>query len=409
MKGVKEVFNFPNIKLILVTSFLLRIILMMFLYHPDIKTYHFQSQFLGKKVFNIYNYLDDKKSELPLKEEFVYQPLTYFFLGSYQIIAKPMLGQSFNSWLNDASQSAIEQNGIFRYLFILKLPYLILDFAIGFLLMSFFKTKENRSKIFTLWIINPVSAFFIYSFSNVDILVLFIMLLGLLSYKKGNKLLSVGFLTLATLFKVFPLLVVPFIIIEAESYKKALLLSLTSFAILVVGILPFVSKSFINAALISGLTTRLFLPSIDIGFGILVSIPIVLFVFFYFALRNSRYDLFVKIFILFSGLLSFIHYHIQWIVWLLPFALLTLIREKALRAYIIIFVVLLCLLPFLYNDKQMTVGLFSAITASASLIPIPYTILSKVVDPFQVQSFLQSTILGMYILILWKIYQLRKS
>lgn len=114
---------------------------MPFYFHPDIKTYHFQASFLKKGVFNIYTYLAGHKVELPLKDEFVYFPLTYFFLGFYQIIASPFLGANFPVWLSDASAGAVNQIGVFRYLLILKLPYLVLDILIPFLLIKFLKNK----------------------------------------------------------------------------------------------------------------------------------------------------------------------------------------------------------------------------------------------------------------------------
>src|SRR5581483_3617962 len=89
----------------LILAILLRLLIMPFFFHPDIKTYSYQVSFLQKGILNIYSYLPENKAELPLKEEFVYFPLTYFTLGIYQIIASPFLGPDFYSWVSNASAS----------------------------------------------------------------------------------------------------------------------------------------------------------------------------------------------------------------------------------------------------------------------------------------------------------------
>src|SRR4030066_522580 len=120
-------------KKILLLAITLRLLVAAFYFHPDIKTYSFQSSFLKKGVFNIYFYLVDHKKELPLKEEFVYSPLTYLTLGTYQAVISPFMGSNFDSWLADpGANSVVENPDIFKYLVFLKLPYLVLDIAIAF-------------------------------------------------------------------------------------------------------------------------------------------------------------------------------------------------------------------------------------------------------------------------------------
>ncbi len=132
-----DILKIPSIRKMLVLAILIRILIMPFYFHPDIKTFNFQASFLKKGVWNIYSYLDEHKNKLPLKDGFVYFPLTYFFLGTYQIITTPILGSGFDSWLYDASTNSSIDMGVFRYLFILKLPYLVLDILIAFFLKIF--------------------------------------------------------------------------------------------------------------------------------------------------------------------------------------------------------------------------------------------------------------------------------
>ena len=69
---------------LLTLAIVLRLLVAGFIFHPDIKTYNFQASFLKNGVTNIYTYLIENKKTLPLKDDFVYFPLTYFTLGGYQ-------------------------------------------------------------------------------------------------------------------------------------------------------------------------------------------------------------------------------------------------------------------------------------------------------------------------------------
>ena len=131
-------------KKIIFLAILIRLLVMPFFYHPDIKSQHFHFQFLSKDVFNIYSYLDQNKSELGYKDTFNYLPLTYYTFGLTQTITKPFLGNGFDKWINDWGETRNDYPDIIFYMFFLKIPYLILDIGLAFLLLKTFK----NSKIF---------------------------------------------------------------------------------------------------------------------------------------------------------------------------------------------------------------------------------------------------------------------
>jgi len=78
---MRDFFQTPIPRYLFVFALLVRFLIMPFLYHPDIKIYNFQSSFLSSGVLNIYDFLNEKKQELPFREEFVYQPLAFIFWG----------------------------------------------------------------------------------------------------------------------------------------------------------------------------------------------------------------------------------------------------------------------------------------------------------------------------------------
>lgn len=396
---------------LLLLAILIRLLLMPFYFHPDIKTYHFQSSFLREGVLNIYSYLLDNKQRLPLKEEFVYFPLTYLFLGAYQIAASPILGNDFNSWLSDASVESVNKVGTFRYLFVLKFPYLIFDLMVAFLLIKFFDSELQKKRAFVLWLFNPFSLSLIYLFSNLDIIPVLLSLISLLFFKNQRFLLSGLILALAIGFKAYPILFLPFLILNIKDLKKAVLMTVVTLGTVVIIIGPFWSTAFLNSAFVSGLTTRLAFPGIPIGFGEALMIGVVLLSVLFFSALNAKksiegswYYLLAVLLIIFSS----IHFHIQWLLWIIPFLILFLVYQKEDGKLVWSWLFFASLIPLLYDDKYMTISLLSAVSTFYNLLPTPNLALQHFYDPFLTQGVIHSVIFGISLVLLFKISKATK-
>lgn len=386
-------------------AILLRLLLMPFYYHPDIKTYNFQSSFLKEGVSNIYTYLIEHNKELPIKEEFVYFPLTYLFWGSYQVIISPFLGNDFQSWVSDASAEAVNRVGTYRYLFLLKIPYLALDLMLPFLLINFFKSKKDKRDAFILWLFNPFSIFIIYIYSNTDIIPVVLSLASLLLFQKQRVILSGIFLGLAIGFKPYPVLFLPFLLLFLKDFKE--FLKFTSFVMITILaiLLPFFSKEFVNSALVSGLTTRIAYPNLNIGFGEALMVGVVSLSALFFTLfimknkqvEDSWHYLFLTLLLMFSS----VHFHIQWLLWIAPFIVIYHIINRNNRKLIWIWLTLAFLIPLLYDDRSMTISLLSPISSLYKLLPTPFQILQKLYDPYLVQGILHSIIFGIAVVVSW--------
>lgn len=412
MGSVVNFLKLPNTFNLLILAILLRFLIMPFYFHPDIKTYHFQSSFLKKGILDIYSHLQKNKEILPLKEEFVYFPLTYFFLGTYQIIASPFLGSEFDSWLSDASSESINKVGSFRYLFVLKLPYLFFDLIIAFLLIRFFNDERNKRQAFILWLFNPFSLAIIYIFSNVDIIPVFLSLVSLLLFKNKRLLLSGFILALAVGFKAYPILFLPFLLIFVKDLKDRLLMTGITLGTVLVIIAPFWSKAFLDSALVSSLTTRLAFPGIGIGFGEALMVGIVLLsaLFFTLLVSNNRnvdsiwYYLLSVLLVIFSS----IHFHIQWLLWIMPFLIIFYIYHKDSGKLGWIWIALASLIPLLYDDRSMTISLLSTLSPLYNLMPTPFLVLQHFYDPFLAQGVIHSVIFGISLVLLWRIMKIVK-
>lgn len=390
---------------LLILAVLIRLLIMPFYFHPDIKTYHFQSSFLKQGVFDIYSYLEKNKEKLPLKEEFVYFPLTYFFLGGYQILISPILGPNFTNWLSDASVKSVETVGIYRYLFLLKLPYLFLDILIGFLLTLFFTNRQQKRKAFIFWLFNPFSIILIYIYSNVDIIPVVLLVLSLYLANRKKFITSSFVLGIAAGFKAFPLLLLPFLIMFGRTLREKLLILFTALAAFTLIIFPFLGQdAFQKSTLISSLTTRIVSSGLNIEFGeMLLPAIIALSALFFYAFMTKKGEVYK--YWLFSFLLIFssIHFHIQWLLWVAPLLVILFIEKPQFVKPMLILILLIFSIPLLYQDSYMTVGLFNAISPLFSSLPTPAAILQRVYDPYTFSSILHSMLLGGSLIFGWRL------
>lgn len=395
-----------KISRLLILAIILRLLVSAFLFHPDIKTIAFQTSFLKKGIINIYPYLTSNKQSLPLREEFVYFPLTYFTIGGYQAVVSPLLGKDFNNWLNDAGANSVVSNpNIFKYLIFLKLPLLFMDIFVAFLLLKFFKKRKKAELAFTLWLFNPFSIILIYAFSNIDLYPILLTVIAFLNIKRKNILLGSLFLGLASCFKLYPLLFLPFIFLNGRTLKEKILSVVIPVSMTVATIIPFWSKAFVESALISGLTTRIFSPGFSVGFGesIIVGVFLLSALFFYALMSNKKIKLFNYWIIFLLLIFSFSHFHISWLLWIAPFLVIKAVQKPQLLWPILFWAVIAISIPLFYSDRAMTISLFRIYTTWFDLLPTPFTIMNKLYDAYNFQSLLHSSLAGLSVLISYKL------
>lgn len=391
---------------LLILAIVLRILVAGFLFHPDIKTYNFQSSFLKKGVVDIYSYLNENKQTLPLKDEFIYFPLTYFIVGGYQAVVSGILGSGFDSWLNDAgSNSVVKNQNIFKYLTVLKLPYLFLDILVAFLLLKYFKDKKKGEKAATIWLFNPFTIVLVYVFSNIDTYAVLLTVISFLYIKRKKYIHAAGFMGLASTFKLYPLLFVPFLFLKGKNIKEKILILAIPILILGIVIMPFWSPDFVKSALISGLTTRIFSPGFTIGFGesIIVGLFLLSALFFYGWLFDKKLKLFSYWVTMLLVIFSFSHFHIAWLLWVAPFIVILAVKEPRLSLPLFLWASLAIAIPLFYQDRSMTVSLFRVYTTWYDLLPTPFTVMLKFYDPYSFQSMMHSVLAGATVLISYKI------
>jgi len=399
-------------KKILVLAIALRVLVAAFLFHPDIKTFNFQASFLKKGVFNIYTYLTENKKNLSLKDDFVYFPLTYFTLGVNQIVTSPILGGNFDAWLGNAdSNSSVTDPNIFKYLLVLKLPYLIADVAIAFLLLNYFDDKKKAKKAFMLWFFNPFTIYIIYVFGNVDVFPALLTLASLLFIKKDKLIWAAITLGIAAGFKLYPILFVPFLIFSGKSVKEKFWLGALPLLVFAAISMPFLSPPFFKSTLVSGLTTRIFNPGFNVGFGesIIVGLALYAALFFYAWLIDKKPIQFNYWILILLIIFSFSHFHVAWLLWIAPFVVMLAVKKPSLSWPLFLLGIVALSIPLFYQDRSMTISLYRVYSTWFDLLPTPFTAIQKFFDPYNLQSILHSLFVGGALTVGYLIFKKGKS
>lgn len=370
-------------KKIILLALLVRILIMPFFYHPDIKSQHYHFQFFSRGVFNIYNYLSVNKKDLGYKDTFNYLPLTYYTFGFTQTVSKPLLGTSFFNWLNDWGENRNDHVDMYYYMFVLKLPYLFLDFAIAFLLFHIYKNK----KLLLLWSFNPVSIYLIYVLGNFDVLPAFLTLLSFYYFKKDQLLFSYLIIGIAIALKVYPLIFLPFIFFyNKKDFIRNLKYCFFAALPLLITVAPFIYQPlFISSFLGSGLTQKI------LEFKLL-NIPVFPFLYllilaaYYYSKSKYRFEIAVtQMFFIFVGLVAF---HPQWIMWFFPFLVVIFTRASLKgKLFLILYFLLIFSYIFLFDDNFLFWGHLTPIDSAFTDLTSPYQLfkLRTSYDPVYLQ------------------------
>jgi len=240
-------------KQIFLIATIIRLLLIPWFYHPDLKSQYFHFQFLSQGVANIYQHIAENKSRLPYTDTFNYLPLTYFTFGSYYALAKLFTPPTLGRWLNDWGPNQNLYTDFPIFLFILKLPYLIFDLLIAYFL---FRITSNKL-LLKLWLFNPLTLYLVYILGNFDVLPSLLTLLSLYLLPTNSKFSGLSF-GLATCLKAYSLLFLPVFLVKIFPNKSKIFSFLLFFSLPLLGTIgPFLpSQDFVKSFLSSGLPKK---------------------------------------------------------------------------------------------------------------------------------------------------------
>lgn len=374
-------------------ALLFRLLIMPFFYHPDIKSQHYHFQFFSKGVFNIYNYIDKNKQDLGYKDTFNYLPLTYYTFGLTQGISKPLLGDSFYYWINDWGENRNDHVDMYYYMFVLKLPYLFLDFSIAFLLFKLYKNK----KIFLFWLFNPISIYLIYILGNFDVFPAFLTLLSFYYIRKDNFFYSYLSIAVAIALKVYPLIFFPFIFFyNKKAFFRNIKYSLLASLPIGLSILPFLFQSlFLSSFLGSGLTQKI-LEFKLLNISLFPFLYLLVFLSYFYSKSKYRFEVaLTQIFFIFIGLVAF---HPQWIMWFFPFLVVIFARASLKgKLFLITYFLLIFSYIFLFDDNFLFWGHLTPIDSAFSQLTSPFQLikLRTSIDPVSLQKNIHNLLMSL--------------
>jgi len=279
------------------------------------------------------------------------------------------LGSDFNQWLFDFSGLSTESIYIFRYLLILKLPFLIFDLFVAFTLSKIVKPSQQRLAI-SFWLFNPVNLYAIYALGQFDIIPSFFTALAWFLWEKKLIVRSAFCLGLAISFKAYAIFLLPFFLLYKEKFRLKAYHFLISLGFYSITILPFLSSEYFKENfLFSGLSKRILEEQFSIGVINISIFPVLyLFLIFLALIRRSSP---LSVFILSALLLIFAStkFHPQWIIWVTPFLTLLFVRNQINFLLFSLFSSIYFIIFAFFGDKYLTFSLLSPISSMFQEIP----------------------------------------
>jgi len=216
---------------------------------------------------------------------------------------------------------------------LLKVPLLVADLGILFVLLKLFPHKEK--KIYLFYFLNPIVLYATYIHSQLDIIptaLLFIAIYFLTLQRLLTSALFFGFALATKLHVIIALPLVLFYLYKNFRLNLAVKYLAISLLVLVAFDLPFIfSDGFTYMVLLNPKQALLFNTFYNIGsVKILLPVASILIVYFHFFNQNKvNYDLLFFYFgLLFTATIFFIYPGPAWYLWMIPFVAIYFIQNQ---------------------------------------------------------------------------------
>ncbi len=343
-----------------IIGLVLRLVLMPLTIHPDFRAYGYAAYLISQKGegLTFYDHIsrlprDNKLVEIYGDGWFIYPPLAYISHALFMGVLSPVYPWNTFQLLIADMGAAIQDPHLPWLLILSKLPYLVAD---GIILWLLWKIVEPRNRNFVVicWIFNPVILYGAYMMGQFDIFIaLFVLLAAYLSEKRHPVWGGVA-LGLAAAFKPFPLVILPFF---TKDKVKTIFAGLATYVIIVSPYLN--STAFKHYALFASQSDKPLYAKIMVSGGQYISIFILIWGILAW-LNWIKPRLFPQITWLAAPLLVFYsvsHFHPQWFVWVGPLLILMTARNRNLILPLAALVVLYGMIIFSF-DSSLNLGLF---------------------------------------------------
>lgn len=387
--------------ILFITAIIIRLILMMFTYHQDLSGQILSTHFFAfKGEFNIYEYLASLPVSHPLARNFgvadifIYPPLSYFTLGSYLKLISFIIPEQF--YLDHMNGVVMHNLNAPFNLFWLKLPYLVIDLLLAFVLTKFFKDQTDKKKVFLFWLFNPVTLLVTFSMGVFDIIPVLCTLLAALYAKRNRPMLAALMLGIGASFKSYPLFLLPLLIVTLPGLFSKIKASLIGIAPFFLTILPFLASSAFKYMVFGAKSQKMFYMVWPVSgaegiFPYLLLFTLLLLVTSRFIPSKKIYKSFLIYFLI---LFSVTHYHPQWFLWLAPFLVLEIVYSKLKNLYLILGLLLCYLAIVVTFDRSLSSNLLAVTFPEIEKFPGIDKLLASKIDLNMFRSSLRSVFAG---------------
>ena len=351
-----------KIWLILIAGIMLRVFLSFATFHPDIQALSDSGQLVTDgHLLNLYNYSSDT---LVLN----YPPLIYWFFG--------LLNFLFSGNIP-----------------FLKLSYLPFDILLAFILYKMVDAKK-AVLAFSLWLFNPINLYVTYMMGQFDIIPTTFTVVSIYLITKNRLNLAALALGGGIAFKLYPVFLIIPLIILAKSFWTKIKLVVIAFLPYCISILPYLSSgSFRSNALFTNQSSKSLYATIPVSGGESIILFPALLIFFYLLIwqkkltESSLWKIYLTVLLLFF---IFTHYHPQWLIWITPFLILSLVFERLKNLLPILLIFVSWLGSLLFFDSSLTMGIFSPLFPILKNTEDVWTLLNLKIDYNFSRSILQT-------------------
>ena len=388
----------------LIAGVILRLVLMPTTFHPDLWGHSSVAYFFAYEGrINIYDHLASLSSTHPLVKSmgvgdiFIYPPLTYFTLGIFRLLVRPLANPNFMPWIWTENPAALSFPIFHWHLFLFKLPYLFIDVLTAFIFAKLFDEKKEKLA-FILWLFNPLTLYATFMLGQIDILPTFFLILSLYFIKKKNYPGSLVALGIGGAYKTFPLLFIfPAAFVLGRTFKEKVKYLLLGFIPYFLTIAPYLTSSaFRQMVLFSPKQAKMLFMGWNVSGAEVIYPFLIILTFLYlhsFYAKNKLSIFSYEALIMFLTF-SVTHYHPQWFLWITPFLLVYLIKLNFKFTLLITMMFFTWFFITLLFEASLSYGLFNPIFPTLSHASSLSDLVNRYTNVFQLKSIIRSFFAG---------------
>src|SRR3989338_390778 len=205
---------------IIVLGILLRFLLSTITFHPDLSAI-----ILAGKIILDGHWLNFYDSNTLNQIVFNYPPLAFLIPSLFYLPFNSFLSSLYLNLVN-TSPAFFSLHPVYLPLLIFKLPMILADIAIIFLLPNLFVKPSLKRLSQVLWALNPIAIFVSSMMGQVDIILVVFLVISLIFIKRHHLNFAAIFIGLSILIKPAGLILLPLLFIKEFSRTKKIIYSL---------------------------------------------------------------------------------------------------------------------------------------------------------------------------------------